>query len=200
MWLEIHGMVAEHDGQGKPIRLMGTLADIGERKRIEEEGARAREMAEKASQAKSEFLANISHEVRTPLNAIMGLTRMLIETPLNAEQANWLSLMDTSAHSLLALLNDILDLSRIEAGKLDIEHTRFDPAPHAARCGRPLRRAGPGQTAELPARAAPGPAAMGHGRPGTPGSGGGQSALQRDQVHAAQRPHRRHSVQPEALW
>ncbi len=126
MWVEIHGMVAEHDPKGKPLRLMGTLADIGERKRIEQDGAQARELAEKASRAKSEFLANISHEVRTPLNALMGLTRMLMDSPLNAEQASWLSLMDSSAHSLLALLNDILDLSRIEAGKLDIEHTRFD--------------------------------------------------------------------------
>ncbi len=126
LWVETHGMVAEHDARGTPIRLMGTLADIGERKRIEQDSAQAREMAEKASRAKSEFLANISHEVRTPLNALMGLTRMLMESPLNAEQANWLALMDSSAHALLALLNDILDLSRIEAGKLEIEHSRFD--------------------------------------------------------------------------
>ncbi|MBT9466754.1 ATP-binding protein [Hydrogenophaga sp.] len=126
LWVETHGMVAEHDARGTPIRLMGTLADIGERKRIEQDGAQAREMAEQASRAKSEFLANISHEVRTPLNALMGLTRMLMESPLNAEQARWLALMNSSSHALLALLNDILDLSRIEAGKLDIEHTRFD--------------------------------------------------------------------------
>lgn len=126
IWVETHGMVGEHDAKGNPLRLMGTMADIGERKRIEQDGAKARALAEQASRAKSEFLANISHEVRTPLNAVMGLTRMLMETPLNAEQANWLSLMDTSAHSLLALLNDILDLSRIEAGKLQIERVRFD--------------------------------------------------------------------------
>lgn len=126
MWVETHGMVAEHDAKGQPLRLMGTLADIEERNRIEQDGARARELAEQASRAKSEFLANISHEVRTPLNALMGLTRMLMDSPLNAEQASWLALMDSSAHSLLGLLNDILDLSRIEAGKLDIEHTRFD--------------------------------------------------------------------------
>ena len=147
MWVETHGMVAEHDPQGRPLRLMGTLADIGERKRIEQDGERARELAEQASRAKSEFLANISHEVRTPLNALMGLTRMLMDSPLNAEQASWLSLMDSSAHSLLTLLNDILDLSRIEAGKLDIEHTRFDlhralqdaSGPHAEQArGKPL--------------------------------------------------------------
>jgi signal transduction histidine kinase/DNA-binding NarL/FixJ family response regulator len=125
-WVETHGMVAEHDTKGKPLRLMGTLADIGERKRIEQDSARARELAEQASRAKSEFLANMSHEVLTPLNALMGLTRMLMESPLNAEQANWLTLMDTSAHALLELLNDILDLSRIEAGKFEIENLRFD--------------------------------------------------------------------------
>jgi signal transduction histidine kinase/CheY-like chemotaxis protein len=125
-WVETHGMVAEHDTKGRPLRLMGTLANIGERKRIEQDSVRARELAEQASRAKSEFLANMSHEVRTPLNALMGLTRMLMESPLNAEQSNWLSLMDTSAHALLELLNDILDLSRIEAGKLEIENLRFD--------------------------------------------------------------------------
>ena len=126
LWVETHGMVAEHDHRGKPLRLMGTLSDIGERKRIEQDSERARELAEQASRAKSEFLANISHEVRTPLNALMGLTRMLMDSPLNAEQAGWLTLMDSSAHALLQLLNDILDLSRIEAGKLEIEHARFD--------------------------------------------------------------------------
>lgn len=125
LWVESHGMVAEHDAQGRPIRLMGTIADIGKRKRAEAEGARARELAEQASRAKSEFLANISHEVRTPLNALMGLTRLLIDSPLNPEQKSWLELMDSSAHALLALLNDVLDLSRIEAGKLSIEHVRF---------------------------------------------------------------------------
>ena len=125
-WVEAHGMMAEHDSKGKPLRLMGTLSDIGERKRIEQDSERARELAEQASRAKSEFLANISHEVRTPLNALMGLTRMLVDSPLNAEQAGWVALMDGSAHALLELLNDILDLSRIEAGKLEMEHVRFD--------------------------------------------------------------------------
>jgi signal transduction histidine kinase/DNA-binding response OmpR family regulator len=125
LWIESHGMVAEHDSQGHPIRLMGTHADISERKRVEAEGLRARELAEQASRAKSEFLANISHEVRTPLNALMGLTRLLMDSALNAEQRSWLDLMDSSAHALLGLLNDVLDLSRIEAGKLDIEKVPY---------------------------------------------------------------------------
>lgn len=128
-WLEAHGMVAERDAKGASLRLMGTVANIDTHKRAEADSAKARDLAEQASRAKSEFLANISHEVRTPLNALMGLTRMLMDSPLNAEQANWLQLMDNSAQSLLALLNDILDLSRIESGKLQMEHTRFELAP-----------------------------------------------------------------------
>ncbi len=125
VWMESHAMVAERDAQGKPLRLMGTHADIGERKQVEAEIERARELAEQASQAKSEFLANISHEVRTPLNALMGLTRLLMDSPLSTEQKSWLDLMDSSAHALLGLLNDVLDLSRIEAGKMQLEQERF---------------------------------------------------------------------------
>jgi signal transduction histidine kinase/CheY-like chemotaxis protein/HPt (histidine-containing phosphotransfer) domain-containing protein len=125
IWMESHAMVAERDDGGRPFRLMGTHADIGERKRVEAEMERARLLAEQASQAKSEFLANISHEVRTPLNALMGLTRLLMDSPLDAEQKSWLDLMDSSAHALLSLLNDVLDLSRIEAGKMQLEHERF---------------------------------------------------------------------------
>lgn len=125
LWIESHGMVAERDHQGAPLRLMGTHADITERKRVEGEILKARHLAEEASRAKSDFLANISHEVRTPLNALMGLTRLLIDSPVSEEQKGWLDLMDSSAHSLLGLLNDVLDLSRIEAGKLDIENVPF---------------------------------------------------------------------------
>jgi signal transduction histidine kinase/DNA-binding response OmpR family regulator len=125
LWIESHGMVAERDGQGQPLRLMGTHADITERKRIETAGIEARQLAEQASLAKSDFLANISHEVRTPLNALMGLTRLLIDSNINAEQRSWLDLMDSSAHALLGLLNDVLDLSRIEAGKLAIERVPY---------------------------------------------------------------------------
>jgi signal transduction histidine kinase/CheY-like chemotaxis protein len=125
VWMESHAMVAERDAHGKPLRLMGTHADIGERKQAEADMDRARELAEQASKAKSEFLANISHEVRTPLNALMGLSRLLMDSPLNTEQKSWLDLMDSSAHALLGLLNDVLDLSRIEAGKMELEQEHF---------------------------------------------------------------------------
>lgn len=126
IWVESHGMVAEHDSQGRPLRLMGTLADISERKRIEADMQRARDQAEQANRAKTEFLANTSHEIRTPLNALMGLTQLLMDSPVNAEQRSWLELMDSSAHTLLNMLNDVLDLSRIEAGKMDVERVRYE--------------------------------------------------------------------------
>lgn len=129
IWLETHAMVAEKDKHGRVIRVLGTHANVTARKLIEEKADQARAMAEQASRAKSEFLANMSHEVRTPLNAIMGLNQLLLGTPLNSEQRQWLQLMDDSSRSLLNLLNDVLDLSRIEAGKLTLELVNFPLRP-----------------------------------------------------------------------
>jgi len=99
--------------------------DITQRKQAALELQRTRDAAQAATVAKNEFLANMSHEVRTPLNGIMGLSQLLRTTELTEEQAGYMDMLDSSARSLLALINDILDISRIEAGSLVIQQTVF---------------------------------------------------------------------------
>jgi signal transduction histidine kinase len=102
-----------------------TARDITPRKEAEDELRRAKEAAEAGSQAKSEFLANISHEFRTPMNGILGMTELILDTDINSEQREYLEMVKSSADSLLRLLSDILDFSKVEAGKVELVEHEF---------------------------------------------------------------------------
>jgi len=125
--------VVQRNETGKPLRMIGTNWDITAEKHTEVLLMDANEVleeavhtAELASRAKSEFLANMSHELRTPMNGVLGLNNLLLDTELTAEQRRYVTTVRSSGEALLALLNDILDYSKMEAGKLDLEVLDFD--------------------------------------------------------------------------
>ncbi len=137
-WLKIRGQSFDHESRGQV--LSGILTDISEL--VEKEDklkasnrelqqqrialSKAKNQAEKATQMKSEFLANMSHEIRTPMNGVIGMSKVLADTGLTEQQLSYLTTIDSSAKSLLAIINDILDYSKIEAGQLQIDTRPFD--------------------------------------------------------------------------
>ncbi|MGE4441759.1 MAG: PAS domain S-box protein [Desulfomicrobium sp.] len=125
-WIMSRGKVVEWDESGRPLRMVGTHVDIDQRKRMENELVKAKEAAEAASLAKSEFLANMSHEIRTPLNGIMGMLQLLEAGVVGEEQRRTCALALQATTRLTRLLSDILDLSRVEAGKMQMRIEPFN--------------------------------------------------------------------------
>ena len=122
--------------------LQGVFAaarDITERKQVEAELKQARAVAESASRTKSDFLASMSHEIRTPMNSIMGIADLLAKTKLSAEQEKYVAIFQRSGENLLNLINDILDLSKVEASQLELERTGFSLHDHLEKIAEMLR-------------------------------------------------------------
>lgn len=131
-WLDIHGVVSERDANNRIKSIIGISRDISdekeliERRCIQDELVRMKEKAEESDRLKSAFLANMSHEIRTPLNSIIGFSNMLSETEDIDERKEYIKIINTNNNLLLQLINDIIDLSKIESGTMAFKYSDFN--------------------------------------------------------------------------
>jgi PAS domain S-box-containing protein len=125
-WIELFAYPLKNPTTGKTTGVINYIRDITEPKEKEEELREAKKAAEAASIAKSEFLANMSHEIRTPLNVVIGAADLIMETELTDKQLGLVEMFQANSELLLSIVNNIIDISRIESGKIELEYTDFD--------------------------------------------------------------------------
>ena len=125
-WVEVRAMVGNRNDEGHPLMIVGSRQVITKRKMMEEELRAAKRQAEESNRLKSSFLSNMSHEIRTPLSAIVGFSELLVNAETEDERTEYVHIIENNSDLLLQLVNDILDLSKIEAGTVEFTYTDFD--------------------------------------------------------------------------
>jgi two-component system sensor histidine kinase/response regulator len=143
LWVRTQSKFFEQDETGRPWRSVGVNTDITDFIRNRDELLSAKAQADRANNFKNEFLARISHEIRTPMNAIIGIGYLLKDTALDQQQTSYLQSLNAAADSLLQTINQLLDFSKIESGKILLENTHFDLMQlfeKTSRCHSPPRQ------------------------------------------------------------
>ena len=141
--------IAERDAEGRVSRSLAVIIDVTERSRTQRELGEARDEAVRAAEMKAEFLATMSHEIRTPLGGVIGMTELLLESGLNAEQRGFVLMALQSARSLLGIVNETLDYSKMEAGQLELESVLFEPRAMMDEAAELLAASAQGKRVEL---------------------------------------------------